>query len=82
MTILNRLLSYFRPYRGRAAAALLAMALVALSTGALVFFFRSLFDDVLAPVGGNVSQTEVLSKLGGGRVKQGVFQNRTQARAW
>ena len=68
MTILKRLLGYFRPYRGRAAAALLAMALVALSTGALVFFFRSLFDDVLAPAhGGGSAQTEVLSKLGGGR---------------
>ncbi len=64
MTILRRLLGYFRPYRGRAAAALLAMALVALSTGALVFFFRSLFDDVLAPVHGG-APTEVLSKMGG-----------------
>jgi subfamily B ATP-binding cassette protein MsbA len=67
MTILRRLLAYFRPYRGRAAAALLAMALVALSTGALVFFFRSLFDDVLAPVHGGSTHTEVLSKFGGGR---------------
>ncbi len=49
MKILRRLLTYFSPYRGRAAAALLAMALVAASTGALVFFFRSLFDDVLVP---------------------------------
>lgn len=49
MTILRRLLAYFAPYRGRAAAALLAMALVAASTGALVFLFRSLFDDVLVP---------------------------------
>jgi subfamily B ATP-binding cassette protein MsbA len=49
MKILRRLLGYFAPYRGRAAAALLAMAFVAVSTGALVFFFRSLFDDVLVP---------------------------------
>ncbi len=67
MTVLRRLLSYFRPHRGRAATALLAMTLVALSTGALVFFFRSLFDDVLAPAGAAASQTEVLSKLGGAK---------------
>ncbi|MGH9443094.1 MAG: ABC transporter ATP-binding protein [Thermoanaerobaculia bacterium] len=51
MKILRRLLGYFRPYRGRAASALVAMALVALSTGALVFLFKSLFDDVLTPPG-------------------------------
>jgi subfamily B ATP-binding cassette protein MsbA len=49
--ILRRLLLYFRPYRAKTAAALGAMVLVSLSTGALVFFFRSLFDDVLTPAG-------------------------------
>jgi subfamily B ATP-binding cassette protein MsbA len=57
MKILRRLLRYFAPYRGRAALALLAMALVALSTGALVYFFRSLFDDVLAPGGPRIEAT-------------------------
>ena len=52
MRVLRRLLRYVRPYRGRILAALAAMAVVAASTGALVFFFRSLFDDVLAPAEG------------------------------
>ena len=52
MNVLRRLLRYLSPYRGKIAAALAAMAVVAVSTGALVFFFRSLFDDVLAPAGG------------------------------
>ncbi len=52
MSVLRRLLRYLAPYRGKVAAALAAMVVVAVSTGALVFFFRSLFDDVLAPAGG------------------------------
>ncbi|HKB69208.1 MAG TPA: ABC transporter ATP-binding protein [Thermoanaerobaculia bacterium] len=52
MTVLRRLLRYVLPYRGKILAALAAMVVVAVSTGALVFFFRSLFDDVLAPARG------------------------------
>ncbi|HWC65173.1 MAG TPA: hypothetical protein VG777_03750, partial [Thermoanaerobaculia bacterium] len=52
MTVFRRLLRYLAPYRSKTAAALGAMVVVAVSTGALVFFFRSLFDDVLAPAGG------------------------------
>jgi len=64
MKDLRRLLRYLSPYRGKALAALAAMAVVAVSTGALVFFFRSLFDDVLSPAGaGRTSDT--LSGLGG-----------------
>ena len=66
MTVAKRLLRYLAPYRGKIAGALGAMALVALSTGALVFFFRSLFDDVLAPPGsGRTSAT--LPGLSGAR---------------
>jgi subfamily B ATP-binding cassette protein MsbA len=50
--ILRRLLRYLAPYRAKIALALGAMVVVAVSTGALVFFFRSLFDDVLTPAGG------------------------------
>jgi ATP-binding cassette, subfamily B, bacterial MsbA len=64
VTILRRLLAYFRPYRGKTAAALGAMVLVSLSTGALVFFFRSLFDDVLTPAGG-ARASEGIPALGG-----------------
>lgn len=63
MSVLRRLLRYLTPYRGKAAAALAAMALVAVSTGALVFFFRSLFDDVLSPAGGT-RPSDSLSGLG------------------
>ena len=51
MTVLRRLLRYLAPYRGKVATALAAMAVVAAASGALVFFFRSLFDDVLSPAG-------------------------------
>jgi subfamily B ATP-binding cassette protein MsbA len=54
MKIFRRLLAYFGAYRARAGAALLAMVLVALSTGAMMFFFRSMFDDVLVPAGRRV----------------------------
>jgi subfamily B ATP-binding cassette protein MsbA len=60
--ILRRLLRYLAPYRAKIALALGAMAVVALSTGALVFFFRSLFDDVLTPAGG-ARTSETVSAL-------------------
>ena len=47
MTPLARLLAYFRPYRDRAAAALLAMAIVSLSTVLLLFLLTKIIDDVL-----------------------------------
>ena len=47
MSPLARLLAYFRPYRGRAAAALLAMAIVSLSTVLLLFLLTKIIDDVL-----------------------------------
>jgi ATP-binding cassette, subfamily B, bacterial MsbA len=47
MSPLARLLSYFRPYRGRAAAALLAMGVVSLSTVLLLFLLTKVIDDVL-----------------------------------
>jgi ATP-binding cassette, subfamily B, bacterial MsbA len=47
MTPLQRLLAYFRPYRGRAAAALVAMAIVSLSTVLLLFLLTKIIDDVL-----------------------------------
>jgi subfamily B ATP-binding cassette protein MsbA len=47
MTPLQRLLSYFRPYRGRAAVALLAMGIVSLSTVLLLFLLTKIIDDVL-----------------------------------
>ncbi|HEU5249915.1 MAG TPA: ABC transporter ATP-binding protein [Thermoanaerobaculia bacterium] len=46
-TPLRRLLAYFRPYRGRAAAALLAMGIVSLSTVLLLFLLTKIIDDVL-----------------------------------
>jgi subfamily B ATP-binding cassette protein MsbA len=46
-TPLSRLLAYFRPYRGRAAAALLAMGIVSLSTVLLLFLLTKIIDDVL-----------------------------------
>jgi len=60
--ILRRLIRYLAPYRAKIALALGAMAVVALSTGALVFFFRSLFDDVLTPAGG-ARTSETVSAL-------------------
>jgi len=62
VSVLRRLLRYLVPYRGKVVAALAAMVVVAVSTGALVFFFRSLFDDVLAPAGG-ARPTEAVSPL-------------------
>ncbi len=47
MSPLTRLLAYFRPYRGRAAGALLAMAIVSLSTVLLLFLLTKIIDDVL-----------------------------------
>jgi subfamily B ATP-binding cassette protein MsbA len=47
MTPFRRLLAYFRPYRGRAAAALLAMGVVSLSTVLLLFLLTKIIDDVL-----------------------------------
>jgi ABC-type multidrug transport system fused ATPase/permease subunit len=47
MSPLRRLLEYFRPYRGRAAAALLAMGIVSLSTVLLLFLLTKIIDDVL-----------------------------------
>jgi subfamily B ATP-binding cassette protein MsbA len=44
---LARLLRYFRPYAGRAAAALLAMGVVSLSTVLLLFLLQKVIDDVL-----------------------------------
>ena len=46
-TTLRRLLGYFRPYRGRAAAALLAMGIVSLSTVVLLYLLTKIIDDVL-----------------------------------
>src|SRR4030095_15239523 len=47
MTPLARLLAYFRPYRGRALGAFLAMAIVSLSTVVLLFLLTKIIDDVL-----------------------------------
>ncbi len=47
MKPLPRLLSYFRRYRARALLALLAMAVVAASTVALLFLLQQVIDDVL-----------------------------------
>lgn len=47
MKPLSRLLAYFRPYRWRAAAALLAMGIVSLSTVLLLFLLTKVIDDVL-----------------------------------
>jgi ATP-binding cassette, subfamily B, bacterial MsbA len=47
MTPLARLLAYFRPYRGRALGAFLAMAVVSLSTVVLLFLLTKIIDDVL-----------------------------------
>lgn len=44
---LLRLLAYFRPYRGRAAAALSAMGIVSLSTVLLLYLLTRIIDDVL-----------------------------------
>jgi subfamily B ATP-binding cassette protein MsbA len=74
MSVLRRLLHYFRPYRGRAAAAFLAMALVALSTGALVFLLKSLFDDVLTPAGGARGSADVFSRFAGGARSHGAMR--------
>jgi len=46
-TTLRRLLGYFRPYRGRAAAALLAMGIVSFSTVLLLYLLTKIIDDVL-----------------------------------
>jgi subfamily B ATP-binding cassette protein MsbA len=46
-TTLRRLLAYFRPYRGRAAAALVAMGIVSLSTVLLLYLLTKIIDDVL-----------------------------------
>ena len=47
MKPLPRLLTYFRPYRWRAAAALAAMGIVSLSTVLLLFLLTKVIDDVL-----------------------------------
>jgi subfamily B ATP-binding cassette protein MsbA len=47
MSPFRRLLAYFRPYRGRALAALGAMAIVSLSTVLLLFLLTKIIDDVL-----------------------------------
>ncbi|MEO8349961.1 MAG: ABC transporter ATP-binding protein [Acidobacteriota bacterium] len=47
MKPLPRLLAYFRPYRWRAATALLAMGIVSLSTVLLLFLLTKVIDDVL-----------------------------------
>ena len=47
MSPLRRLLAYFRPYRGRALAALAAMAIVSLSTVLMLFLLTKIIDDVL-----------------------------------
>ena len=44
---LRRLLGYFRPYAGRAVAALLATLVVSLSTVLLLFLLQKVFDDLL-----------------------------------
>jgi subfamily B ATP-binding cassette protein MsbA len=69
VSVLRRLLRYFIPYRGRVAVALLAMALVALSSGALLYFFRSLFDDVLTPAG-----TSPVALRGAGTAARGLLK--------
>lgn len=67
MKILRRLLGYFKPYLGRTFLALAAMAMVAASTGALVYLFRSLFDDVLTPSRAATGHpVNLLSRLGRG----------------
>lgn len=65
---LARLLGYFSRYRGRAAAALAAMAIVSVSTVLLLFLLRKVIDDVLgagaaAALSGTASEAET-----GGRV--------------
>jgi len=77
VTILRRLLRYLAPYRGKTVAALVAMVFVSLSTGALVFFFRSLFDDVLTPAGGSRA-SESLPALAG-RTAHGAVMRRLDA---
>ena len=47
MSPFRRLLAYFRPYRGRALAALAAMAIVSLSTVLMLFLLTKIIDDVL-----------------------------------
>ena len=47
MKPLPRLLAYFSRYKGRAALALLAMAVVAAATVALLFQLQQVIDDVL-----------------------------------
>ncbi len=47
MSPLRRLLTYFRPYRGRALAALGAMAIVSLSTVLMLYLLTKIIDDVL-----------------------------------
>jgi subfamily B ATP-binding cassette protein MsbA len=47
MSPLRRLLAYFEPYRGRALAALGAMAIVSLSTVLMLFLLTKIIDDVL-----------------------------------
>lgn len=47
MKPLSRLLTYFRPYRWRALAALAAMGIVSLSTVLLLFLLTKVIDDVL-----------------------------------
>ena len=47
MSPFRRLLAYFKPYRGRALAALGAMAIVSLSTVLMLFLLTKIIDDVL-----------------------------------
>jgi ATP-binding cassette, subfamily B, bacterial MsbA len=47
MSTFRRLLEYFQPYRGRALAALAAMAIVSLSTVLMLFLLTKIIDDVL-----------------------------------
>ena len=49
MKTLRRLLRYFRPYRGRAVGAFVAMALVSVSTVLMLFLLTKVIDDVLGP---------------------------------
>lgn len=49
MKTTSRLLAYFRPYRWRAAGALLAMGLVSLSTVLMLFLLTKVIDVVLGP---------------------------------
>ena len=67
-TPLRRLLAYFRPYRGRAAAALLAMGIVSLSTVALLFLLTKIIDDVLG-----AGTAAALPGLGGAPGKAAAF---------